>query len=70
MPTPSKREMQLEGAILGMAGYIQWGIRHNESPEAMIETLSHDIFGLLRNDECLSPRTGRYKKFAFQEDPQ
>jgi len=60
---PSKREVELEKAIVGMAGYLLLGAETGLSTGVMFETLAHDIMGLARREECFCPRTNSYRRF-------
>lgn len=64
---PSKREVELEKAIVGMAGYLLFGAASGLSTGVMFETLAHDIMGLARREECFCPRTNSYRRFWSEE---
>jgi len=46
----------------GMAGYLQWATRAGESEASLLATLTHDIMGLAREEDCFCPRTNSYAK--------
>ena len=70
MAKPSKREVELERGIVGMAGYLRWALANGLSVEAMLETLAHDIGGLARMEECFCPRTDSYRKYLFAREAE
>lgn len=70
MAKPSNREIKLEGAIAGMAGYLRWGHANGVPITEMFEALVHDVTGLARHEECFCPRTDSYRKYLFAREAE
>ena len=55
-------------AIQDMYGYLMFSMRHGVETKDQFTTLVHDIAGLAREDECFSPRTSGYAKYAYMDE--
>lgn len=50
-----------------MAGYLSFCAKAGVESNIILLNLSHDIFGILRDDKCFLPRTHGYRKYLRKE---
>ena len=55
--------------LIDAYGFFQWLIDHEKLAESVVaETIVHDICGLVRGEDCFSPRVSGYRKHINERE--
>ena len=57
-------KIELVQAIRGMQGFVNWGISRGLPAKEVLQTLSHDLYGLVAQELEFLPRSHGYAQFA------